>query len=187
MDDDSYYAAALAAGRLDIGPKRRRRKPKTTRPAGPQLPFAEPPRSVPSGLAHLLEKRPEDGKPVTFAGASTTLGAIRRTVYLLGYLARFLASDCDRCRDPEDGMFRSGTLTRGEARRRLASLVNVAINRKAGIPDAAHRKQRPEYQVALWRDCRAVRDRVNRRVVVRRFETAEIRRRYGHLLTTDDD
>lgn len=44
------------------------------------------------------------------------------------------------------------------------------------------RKWKSDYQIALWRDSRAVRDRVERRVRVYQFETIEARSRFSHLL-----
>ena len=38
-------------------------------------------------------------------------------------------------------------------------------------------------QVRMMRDCRAVRDLVTRRLRVYQFETAEVRRRFSHLLS----
>jgi hypothetical protein len=74
---------------------------------------------------------------------------------------------------------------RGELSR-LAYLVNVAINRKAGISDVACRKQDPDYQARLRRDAWRLRD-IARRVRVYQFETPEVRDRFSHLLSRYDD
>jgi hypothetical protein len=66
-------------------------------------------------------------------------------------------------------------------------LLHVAINRKAGIPDIACRKQESDYQIAIARDCRRVHDKIRHRVRVYQFETAEIRARFGHLLSSRDE
>jgi hypothetical protein len=121
-----------------------------------------------------------------YAGKPCTGHEIRATICLLRYYRGFLASDCSVAIDPED-RWRDSTLTKDQARPRLAFLLHTAINRKAGIPDVAGRKQEADYRASLWRDCHRVRDRVNRRVIVRQFETREVRARFGHLLTTPDD
>ena len=124
-----------------------------------------------------------------FAGKSFTIEQIRGTANLLRYYRRFLKSNYERCRVVEnaDWFPDPDGMTKAKVRRRLAFLVHVAINRKAGVPDAVGRKQDTDYQRSLWRDVRAVRDKVNRRVIVRQFETPEIRTRYGHLLTRWED
>jgi hypothetical protein len=186
VEDEEYYALAIASGRLDVkGFKKRKpkRKPATAnpQPATPLFPDEPRPTMVRSGIDY--SPRPDDGKGVTFAGAMTTLGRVRGTIRLLRYLRLFLSSECTRAKHPSQW---GDTLTKPEARRLLSILIHVAISRKAGIPDVACRKQESDYQASLWRDCYAVRDRVNRRVIVRRFETAEIRRRYGHLIHEED-
>jgi hypothetical protein len=123
---------------------------------------------------------------VTYAGATVTREQVRATVKLLNYYRRFLASNCLRCVNTEDRDFPE-RMDKEQTRRRVAFLINTAINRKAGIPDRIGRKQSTDYQASLYRDCRAVRDRINRRVIVRQFETAEIRQRYSHLLSGWDD
>jgi hypothetical protein len=182
MDEDQYYAAAVAAGRLDIPDSKKLRK--TRRKKSFPTPLLDGPAAlqmVRSGIDY--SPKADDGKGVAFAGSMTTLGRIRGTIRLLHYLRLFLASKCTRAKHPSQW---GDTLTKPEARRHLSMLIHVAINRKAGIPDVMCRKQESDYQVSLWRDCRAVRDRVNCRVIVRRFETAEIRRRYGHLIHEED-
>jgi hypothetical protein len=182
MDDDQYYAAAVAAGRLDIPGSKKPRKSRRKNPLPtPLLDGPALPQMVRSGIDY--SPKPDDSKGVAFAGSMTTLGRIRGTIRLLRYLRLFLASDCSRAKHPSQW---GETLTKAEARRHLSMLIHVAINRKAGIADVACRKQESDYQTSLWRDCYAVRDRVNRRVIVRRFETAEIRRRYGHLIHEED-
>jgi len=66
-------------------------------------------------------------------------------------------------------------------------LVNVAINRKAGIPDVACRKQESDYQASLYRDAARLMAITRNRVRHYQFETAEIRGRFGHLLSRYDD
>lgn len=121
------------------------------------------------------------------AGHRVTIGEVRATIKLLRYYGRFAASHADICVDPENDRRWARFLHKEEARRRHKFLIDAAINRKAGIPDVACRKQDPDYWRALCRDCRRVRDKVNHRVVVRQFETPEIRRRFGQLLTTPED
>ena len=76
-----------------------------------------------------------------FAGTPTTLETVRATVAMLRFYRAFLASgpEYEKCKNPE---FRHGEpMTRDQVRHRLRLLINTAINRKAGIPDVACRKQ----------------------------------------------
>ncbi len=109
---------------------------------------------------------------------------VRNTINLITYYRRFLRSDCTRMVQPESGWMRT-ELSKDEARRRLHFLVNVAINRRAGIPDEQGRKQRHEYQIEQYRDCQAVRECVQHRRIVRQFATRVVRERFGHLLHQD--
>jgi hypothetical protein len=129
---------------------------------------------------------------MTYAGRPMTREQVRGTLGLLRYYDRFLADGAATCYAPEDflGCGRGGcrdVMTRPQAARRLAFLIHSAINRKGGLPERRGRKDDPDYRAALARDCRRVRDRVNRRVIVRQFETAEVCRRFGHLLTGRED
>jgi hypothetical protein len=122
----------------------------------------------------------------TFAGKQVTNEQIKATTGLLKFYRRFLGSDHERCKNPEQRF--GNPMTRDEARDRLAFLVNVAINRKAGIPDVAGRKQESDYQAALWRECHEIRGHFARRRKLwglngRRFQTDILQARYGHLLT----
>jgi hypothetical protein len=78
----------------------------------------------------------------------------------------------------------SGAVSR---RYRVSWLINVAINRRAGIPDVACRKQEDHYQTQQWRDCKAIRNWVNHRIRIYGLETPELRRRYEHLICRHDD
>jgi hypothetical protein len=122
-----------------------------------------------------------------FAGASYEEGQIRATIWLLRYFRRFEESGMSQCIDPTQNPYYRDTLDREQARQLHKRLIDVAINRKAGIPDVSCRKQETLYQNAIWRDCRRVRDNVNHRIIVRQFETDEIRRRYSHLLFQDEE
>ena len=75
-------------------------------------------------------------------------------------------------------------LTGTAFRKWFVERLQAKINRNDG---RAWRKLDGDYQTRLYRDCQRVRDRVQRRIIVRQFETAEIRARFGHLLTTADD
>jgi hypothetical protein len=80
-----------------------------------------------------------------------------------------------------------------EAATRLYKMQAEAILRKAGsLPPLNHRgkpcrKWDAMEQTRMVRDCYRVRDRVTRRVRVYQFETAEVRRRFGHLLSRYDE
>lgn len=60
---------------------------------------------------------------------------VAASVRLLRYYRDFLASDSAHCRHPESEPWRCDTLTKPAARARLKWLIDVAINRKAGVPD----------------------------------------------------
>jgi hypothetical protein len=70
---------------------------------------------------------------------------------------------------------------------KLIWFINVAINRKAGIPDVACRKQDSDYWWALQRDCQRIRAWANRRARVYSLETPELRKRYKHLCSRHED
>ena len=77
-------------------------------------------------------------------------------------------------------------LHREQARNRLGWLVNVAINRKAGIPDDGRRKRDPDYQIRLRRDCAYIRNWLNHWMRFYSLETPEMRKRYEHLVARYD-
>ena len=60
---------------------------------------------------------------------------IRATKALLQHFRQFLASDCTHMHNPITGWKRE-TLDKQQARQKLSWLINIAINRKAGITDA---------------------------------------------------
>ena len=130
----------------------------------------------------------------TIAGKPVTSAEIRGTIATLRYYRSFLRSDPQygECYDLEDSPRHrafnhwDSRLDRQAAQRRLSMLINVAINRKAGIPDVACRKQESDYQTHLRRDQRRLQD-IRRRIRHYQFETAEVRRRFGHLLSRYDD
>jgi hypothetical protein len=121
------------------------------------------------------------------AGKEVTREQVRGTIALLDYFRRFLRSACAECKCPEDRYRTGRRLDRHQARRRLTYLIDMAINRKAGIPDVPSRKHESDYQIRIFRDMRALHDRINRRVRVYQFETAEVRKRFQHLLVSRDD
>lgn len=123
----------------------------------------------------------------TIAGTPVTIAQVRGTIKLLDFYRRFLKSACERCVNPEDRY--GNAMTQAQARRRLSFLVNLAINRKAGIPD-------PEDDIELWRDCQLAQHLVHRNnpsglqwrwTNMRRFRTRWIQKRYGHLLSLEDE
>lgn len=75
--------------------------------------------------------------------------------------------------------------TRETILRQFAEGLHGRINRH--LPEIPGRKASGDYQMRLRRDCRAVRDRVTRRVRVYQFETKEVRARFSHLLASRDD
>jgi hypothetical protein len=123
-------------------------------------------------------------RTVRYGGEPCTLEQIKGTLALLRYYKRFLASGKELCVDPEDRWARYGCLhmSRGQARKRLRYLIDVAINRKAGIPDEPFRKCNETYQLWLRRDQQRLHDYLNRRIRCHGFESREVRKRFGHLI-----
>lgn len=62
-----------------------------------------------------------------------------------------------------------------------------ALHRRITGQLPAWRRLDPAYQVALQRDANRIRDRVQHRVRIFQFETPELRRRFGHLLSSYDE
>lgn len=110
--------------------------------------------------------------------------AIAATAALLRHFRAFLASDYREMRDPTKERWLDERLDHAAARRRLTWLVNVAINRKAGIPDQPRgRKHDPDYRRGLYQDAwRANTPRLR----VERFTTPELNRRLAHRLSRED-
>ena len=120
------------------------------------------------------------------AGAPMTTGAyvnashdqIFATLATLRHFKAFLASsDCNLMHDPYSGWMKT-ELTKQQATAKLHWLVEVAINRKAGIPDA-----KPDS--ALWRFSRLV--NTPRLIVRERDCPKRYRARLAHRLTTAED
>lgn len=129
-------------------------------------------------------------KTITFAGKEFTRDQITGTVKLLRYYRDFIKSDKEQAKDPE-GMWGYGVIDKSQAKHRLAYLINVAINRKAGIPDVVGRKQTSDYQRDLWADCRDVNEwrRSNARWNKRpryRLRTPEIHRYFERIWKEQD-
>lgn len=110
---------------------------------------------------------------------------ITATIKVLKYFKDFLKSDCERMIDPYSDWQRK-ELTKEQTKQKLAWLINMAINRKAGIPDYPSRKHSDMYQTDLRRDYNFLID-IKNRIIVRRFNLPEINKRFGHLLTTEYD
>jgi hypothetical protein len=72
----------------------------------------------------------------------------------------------------------------GEAFRRwFRERLDAKINRE----DRRHwRRLSPDYQIALYRDARRVREITQQRIIHRQFETDIVKARLGHLLTRED-
>jgi hypothetical protein len=109
---------------------------------------------------------------------------IRNTVWLLRHIKAFIDSSYMEMQDPVRGF--GFALTKMEARKLLIWLINIAINRKAGIQDCPSRKHSARYQTSMLRDKNRLEDIANR-IRVYQFETPEISKRFGHLLSSFDD
>jgi len=99
------------------------------------------------------------------------------TVATLKHFRAFLASNCDWMIDPYSSWTRD-EINKAQAQTKLTWLVNVAINRKAGVPDA-------QRDWELWRLSRAVN---TPRLIVRDRECPKrYQSRLVHRLTHPDD
>ncbi len=128
------------------------------------------------------KRKPPADRTLMIAGATVTKSQVTATIALFRYFHRFLKSDCTHCLIPGDWTRRK--LTKQEARRHLDRLIDVAINRKAGIPDETYAECE---QMTHWRrDQQRLRD-IGQRIRVYQFETVEVRQRFGHLLSRYDD
>jgi hypothetical protein len=103
------------------------------------------------------------------------------TLTLLRHFQAFLRSTCREMHDPIGGWGHS--LTQPQARHKLTFLINMAINRKAGLPDAPSRKYDPDYQRGLLQDAN---DLNYPRLRIYFIRTPELRRRFAHRLVTAD-
>jgi hypothetical protein len=102
--------------------------------------------------------------------------ALRATIALLRHYRAFLASPSYEMRDPRQwGVY----LTKGQARHRLTSLINVAVNRRAGIPDCPSRKHDGDYQRHLRLDANELN---HPRLRIYFLRTPELRRRFARRL-----
>lgn len=116
------------------------------------------------------------------AGRPTAVGV---TLRMLRAYQALLRSDYAGMRSPEERWL---TYTKAQAAHRLWFLINVAVNRRAGLRDVRGRKWDPDYQRTMRLDA----DRINRagteRLIVR---VAEItipgwRERFAHRLESGD-
>ena len=128
-------------------------------------------------------------RPVVYVAKTTGVyltqkpEAIASTAQLLRHFRAFIRSPYKRMRDPIAGWERY--LDRQEAQHELRWLINIAINRKAGIPDET--AQQAHYYMLLCRDRNRLVQWLNKRVRFYCFETDLMRRRYGHLVSSYDD
>ncbi len=72
-----------------------------------------------------------------------------------------------------------------EWRAEFMRALHRRINLKAGEPK--WRKMDYSYQIQFVRDQYRLHDRINKRIRVYQFETREVRRRFGHLLSRYDE
>jgi hypothetical protein len=102
---------------------------------------------------------------------------IRATLEFLRHYQTFIRSGCERMRDPLSA-FGADTITQEETQRKLTWLIDLAINRKAGIPDHA---EDMEVRRLAWK--------VNQpRLIVREHECPpRYRRRLAHRFWKEDD
>jgi hypothetical protein len=119
------------------------------------------------------------------AGRAYSSAQVKGTIKLLRYYRAFINSDKEEARHPE-GLWGYGTINKDQARHRLKFLINVAVNRKAGIPDEVGRKQSRNYQIDLWYDSNDIKRWRQARIVPAglrpgKFRIAEIQKRCGHI------
>lgn len=119
----------------------------------------------------------------TYAGMHCTIEQIKGTKALLSWYRSFLKSDKTLARIPGDE-FRD-TMNKAQAKRRLHSMIEGAINRKARLilPPKAEYDQQTRY----YRDQRALHDKLRQRVRVYQFETRPVKQRFSYLLSSYQD
>lgn len=121
---------------------------------------------------------------------SQPAGAIAGTLATLRWYRSFIRSGSESAINPGRSgreAWRGETMTRAEAQRQLTDLIDVAINRKAGVPDVIGRRDESSHLISLRRDQRRLEDIRRIRLRVYQFETAEVRARFSHLLASFDD
>lgn len=101
------------------------------------------------------------------------------TLKLLRHFQAFFRSGCYEMADPIGGW--GHYLTQPQARHKLTWLINMAINRKAGIPDEPSRKYGPDYQRGLLQDANQLN---SPRLRIYFLNTPELRRRFSHRLVS---
>jgi hypothetical protein len=121
-----------------------------------------------------------------------SLPAIRRTVTIGQYVTGVKFAIANPAAEFTHGLTTWWAVTGAEIRQQFHESLHDRIN--AAQPYSSAEPFRPapprgrkdcrDWFVGAWRDSRRCRD-IARRIVVREFETAEARKRLGHLLTRD--
>lgn|GEM_PF-4920666 len=111
--------------------------------------------------------------------------SIVATLKLLKHFRTFLQSKCDFMIDPYSDWHRD-KLDKEQAQRKLIWLINMAINRKAGIPDYLGRKDSDDYQRNLKHDYWSLVNKLTKRITIRSFNLPEMNKRFGHLLYVEE-
>lgn len=120
-----------------------------------------------------------------YAGVECTTKQIRGTIALLRYFREFLNSDCERCVDPTSGWQRR-ELDKTQARARRDWLIDVAINRRAGLSDNRFSRMQFNRETDWIRDKRSLLE-IRGRVRIYQFNSKQCRARFSHLLSRYDD
>ena len=112
--------------------------------------------------------------------------AISATKALLQYFRDFIASDAKFAKVPESayGWTAAGdVMDKDEAKRRLRSLIDIAINRKAGIPDLTPEQNKRLADYA--HDARTISDYLTKRIrhtgARNLLRTPEMKAKYPHI------
>jgi hypothetical protein len=140
--------------------------------------------SVPVPAFTVVQPDPVVG---TLAGVRITRSQLQGTLSMYRYVAgvRFFGFEIRGPGDvhphilDEPGI-RLLPLTPKTVRASLWRMLDRAINRKAGL--TWPKKATSDHQAAWRRDQWLLRDHLERRVIIRRFETKECRERFGHLV-----
>lgn len=112
--------------------------------------------------------------------------AISATKALLQYFRDFIASDAKFAKVPESAYGWTATgdvMDKEEAKRRLRSLIDIAINRKAGIPDLTPEQDKRLADYA--HDARTISDYLTKRIrhtgARNLLRTPEMKSKYPHI------
>ena len=109
---------------------------------------------------------------------STDKTTITATLKLIKWHKAFINSNYELAHIPGDPW--KGTMTKQQAAQHLSESLMRSINERAGVTFHCRYE---DYQ--FKRDQHRVSDCIHKRIIVRQFETRQIKDRFSHILTTN--